>query len=153
MRKRFVFIVLILCIACSCAVMARAADLPINMDALKNQQYAGDAVTPRFNIDLFSEKASSLTEAITAYQQRQQEETAGGLFAGPHELAPVDVETQIASAASGVSLFAAPDTHSGVTAARNSGSIPTWVVVLVLLVCAGGGLLLAFRLQKRKRER
>ena len=154
MLKKVLIITIILSIAFSfCAVMAQATDLPIDMDALKNQQYSGDAVTPRFNIDLFSDKAGAVTEAIAAYQRQQQTETVGGLFTGPHELASVDAAAQIAGTASGWGLFATPSTHSGVSAAHGSGAIPAWVVVLVLLVCAGGGLLLAYRLQKRGKER
>ena len=151
MLKKAFFITIILSIALfSLAGLARAVDLPIDMGALKNQQYSGDAVTPRFNIDLFSEKSAALTLVMTADAREQQARTVGSLFAREHSLAAGDPTAQLTTAASGWALFTAPNEHSGTAAAKSGGSIPVWVIVLVLAVCAGTGLLLANRLQKRK---
>lgn len=152
MQKKTILTVICVFIIIS-SITAQAVDLPINIDAIGHQEGYGDAITTSFKIDLFSANAKKVSEAIAEYEQRKREQTSSELFESVYVVQELDVNEQIIGAVSEIALFAQPVNYGSGTKANENTSIPTWLIILLFVICAAGGFIWAFVSSGRKRRR
>ena len=137
----------------TCPLKAVAAPLPVDIEVITQPEGVETrAVTVRRGIDLFSESADEVTRAMEEQQERSREEALTGLF---DPLFPTDDLTgdeRLMSHVTTHGLF--PDE----VIFRESGEEvqgeeePTWLFVLVLILCGIAGFVIA-RLSLQRKER
>jgi hypothetical protein len=135
---------------------AYATDLPIDISAIgrQNQGSLGGPVMPRIGANLFTDDAHIVNELL-AGQVRYRQEASSLLFSAvPLRYTP-DPQAQIMTAAEGLALFAQPTSFNNFTTAQDTDRIPIWLTVLVFVVCAALGFVLALisRTMKKKSHR
>ena len=141
-KKIFFYCIFVLLLLFSTTIVV-ATDLPIDINTIGQQERYDSPFMVRFNIDLFSESAQRLNEAIAQQTQDQREELGTSLFEAPLVHQAVDVGAQIATAAYDFALFHQPASFNRIGPIESGNSIPVWLIVLGFIFCAGGGFLVA----------
>jgi hypothetical protein len=119
-----------------------AVDLPIDIGIIGQQQDAGDAITVRFGIDLFTQRSRAITEQIVEDYQKESERLTQDLFVTTSEIRP-DMRNQIAAEADAFNMFAVPINYSATATVTNDTQIQTWMMILLFGICAVAGFVLA----------
>jgi len=113
----------------------RATDLPIDIDSIGLQSGYDDAFTARFNVDLFSAEAQSINETMALKAQLQREAALDRLFACEDKSNTIDLKQQMSSQ----TLFSQPINYSTVSKGIDPASLPIWLILILFIVCSGGG--------------
>jgi len=147
-------IILLICInAFILSLPTLADDLPIDITAIGHQEGYDDALTARFNIELFTPGARKIYQALAEQKQQKWESAAAGLFIAVKDEQPVDEHEQIAETVSEIGLFSVPADYSRIKNPDDTESIPIWLVVTLLSACAIGGFIWAKTSEKKRKER
>ena len=144
MRKKIIYLLFgafSVCVLLSTPVFA--VDLPINIDAIGQQEWADEILTLRLNIDLFSENAKLVNRAIEEQIRINRENAETGLFLRHQEYEPVSIEYRVRLMAGDLNLFWQPMNFGTIGQLDTEEFIPTWVIVITLLSCALIGYMLA----------
>ena len=130
-----------------------ATDLPIDISHIGQNRMSDDAITPRYNIDLLTRSSRSISEAINASKKSDRDEITLTLFTTTADYEAADINHQIESAVVSLALFSSPTNYSAISGTIEASAISTWLVILVLTVCAGIGFVLSQTLRTRRKRR
>ena len=149
MRKLFIIVVVCALIGTS-LVAARATDLPINIDAIRQHEGYDDAVTARSNIDLFTESSQKVSEYMAEQIRLNREMASTALFETLQFGQTIDLPNQVIAAAEDFALFVQPVNYSNVKMPADTALIPLWLMILLFVACAVGGFAIARIIAQRK---
>ena len=153
--KKFAYVLLTLFTLAVIAIHlphpVHAYDLPIDITAIGRQEIQTGRVTHRIGAHLFSEESRRVNYAM-AQQVQQRQETAQTLFATVAWNYETDAHTRVQAGASNMALFSQPVTFTVFSTDTDTFQIPTWAIVLGLVVCAAVGFVLALRSTAKRRR-
>jgi len=154
MKKRIHFL-LILVLLLVFPHLVFAADLPIDPATITDQTTEQQAaLTARHGVDLFSDRAQEVAEAMAARRAEERAAARTTLFLAPWISEPTDPQTQLRQAVSEARLFSAPmQFGTSIQTESEGASIPLWVIISLLTAAAGLGILIAARSMSRRKER
>ena len=153
MRKRMVTAFLAVTLLLLLSITASATDLPIDIDAVRQQEGYDDAITARFDVELFSPEAQEVSDAIAEKAQGERATAASNLFRGTYPRQAETANEQITAAADELALLSQPQNYSGQSSQSSAEELSIWVILLVAVACIGGGYALARVLMRRKKGR
>jgi len=132
-----------------------AADLPIDIEVIRRQgEEQQGALTVRWGVDLFSETADATAEAIAIRQERELAEIKSILFTQPYTIYVTNPYEMTLNDAVEAQLFSAPmQVRPIIETVEEEAGIPTWVMITVLVGAAGLGLLIALKLNAKRKGR
>ena len=139
---------------CAGALHASAENLPIDIEIIRQQHFAGRSITDHFDIDMFNERSARLSLALTETRRIEQANRMNGLFVNAvvHQ-EQMDISSQIEALAAENALFAQPIDFSDFEGFAAEDAISTWIIIIVLAVFSAAGLALAFGLLARRRRK
>ena len=135
MQKKFLMLVCILALFTAIAVSVYAEDLPIDISAIGRQDIQEGQITTRVGANLFTTDSERVNEAL-AEQIRQRQAIASYLFTYVSPNHEVDPHIQIVNAANNAALFTQPVFFTSATQPQNADTIPLWIFVSIIAVCA-----------------
>ena len=147
MKKIFFGIFIVFILFC---ITAYATDLPINIHDIGRQGDGNNSTMSRFGVHLFTDDAKKINEAM-ADNVRRRQETAIYLFEHLSADNAIEPYEQIVNASVQSALFTEPVNFSRITIPSDTASIPSWLIITILLGCAAGGFLWAL-LSKKKEQ-
>ena len=129
-----------------------AVDLPINIEAITQQERPNEILTLRFNIDLFSDNSYMVNKAINEQIRIHREITENSLFLAHqvHEL--ININYQILNRATYLYLFPNPVSFGSIGEIQAEEVIPFWVIIITLLSCAIIGYFIAYVISHKRQE-
>jgi hypothetical protein len=131
-----------------------AADLPIDINAIGHGEQTESAISLRFfEFDLFSENPRRINETMAEHLSFSRMSLEEGLFEAFEVAMAVDINEQISQAAISLNLFAEPVSFGRIGQGEVGDEIPLWVIVLVLVVCAVLGYVIARMVVSRKESK
>jgi len=154
-KKPVISLILTLLLLVALSGTALASDLPIDIDAIGRQheerQYA---LTVLWGIDLFSDASDARVEARAVRQERELEAARELVFQEVQVLEDLDPhETLYLAATENNMLFAEPIRLRTITVVDEEQDISLWLIVPIVIICAGLGILMALRAKvKAKRK-
>ena len=148
-------------IAVSCIILltltlltttAYAADLPIDINAIRRRGTIESPIATRFGGHLFTADAQRINEAMAAQIERRLD-SASYLFSAVSYGDSIDSHTQVTIAAENAALFAQPTNFGQLNTSQSSDELPLWLIFLVCGICAIGGFVWALLYQSKKKAR
>jgi len=127
-------------------------DLPIDINAIGQQNNIQHHFAVRFGTDLFTADSARINEA-QALQIRNRQESVNYIFAAAPQEYYTPPQTQILNRANEMELFAAHVHVGSMLLPPQTEPMATWIIVLILAACAGAGFIFALILRARKRRR
>lgn len=121
-------------------------DLKIDIESITQRQYAGNAVTDGYGIEILTEEGYSQAEKIAAMREKQNEMTRGTLFSKSQSMDTNEVAKKTLELGLFGSDYSAVDTQDS----TSSGSYSTILTILILIIATSAGVALAFVWQRRK---
>ena len=128
-----------------------AGDLPIDITAIGRQEAPTGRVTHRIGANLFTADSQSVNDVFAARIQLRQD-TALSLFEYVSFNYNMDSHTRIMNTASDLALFSQPTHITTFNNEQDSQDIPTWLMALVLTLCAAAGFVWALKSIAKKRR-
>ena len=153
MRKKALFTTILICVvilSIILAISANAEDLPIDISAIGRQEVRDGLITVRIGANLFTEDARRVNEALEE-QIRLRQATAQYLFTSIPEIYEVEPHVQLMNTANSLALFAQPASFSNLSLPQEPDSIPMWIILAVIALCAAGGFIWALISGKKKK--
>ena len=129
-----------------------ATDLPIDISAIGRQGEASSSVMPRIGAHLFTDDAMRVNEFLASLANQRQE-SALDLFAQVSENHIQNPREQLEYTVATMMLFSEPASFNNFSNSQEQHEIPTWIIVLVVAVCAIIGFVWALYSRARKRRR
>lgn len=153
MKKLYKFLITIV-ILLLLPLASFATDLPIDPDHIGQQNEAGqDVITARRRVDLFSELAREVNQAIVRQREQWHDSTNSSLFGEPGEHSPIDMDSETLQAAEDSRLFSQPVRFGSGMAPSDESQIPFWVTAVVLAGATGLGLAIAVIISAKRKEK
>ena len=157
-RYYFLVMTLLVCIITSAFFTAlspvplHAADLPIDIDAIRRQPTTDIQLPGQFRTNLFTDDSRILTDAVEE-QNRLRQESASELFSEARALYyPVDSRDRLAQTVESMALFSTPTDFSHVSMPSQEDEIPTWLIVIIIAAASFVGFLLAMIVRSKKKS-
>ena len=154
MRKKFMIITILLCaflMQIITIIQITAEDLPIDITAIGRQEVVRDGIiTVRVGANLFTEDARRVNEAL-GEQIRQRQAIVQYLFTSIPENNEIEPQMQVMNTAYSLALFAQPATFSNIPNPQPPDTIPIWIVIPLITLCAIGGFVWALISIKKKK--
>lgn len=150
---KFIITTIIIILMLSLNPAAQAADLPIDIGAIGQGEGYGNAVTANSNIDIFTDTSQEVTEYMLEQLRLARERNAGSLFNETSSGQPADADEHLAGQAEEYMLFSQPADHGNINMPPEAAPMPLWIIILIFVICAAGGFVLARVLAKRKRKK
>lgn len=122
-------------------------DLEIDVESITQREYAGQAVTDGYDIEILTEDGYAQAEEIAAMREKNYEMTQTALFSDS-EFSGAD---EVAVITEKLGMFDSGYTAADIQESTYSGSKNTILIILVLLLATGGGVALAFMWQRHRR--
>ena len=153
MKNRLVLFPIIVVIVFVVSMCASATDgfcdetdLEIKPESITHRQYAGDAVTDGYGIEILTEEGYEQAEAIAAMREKQSEITKAVLFSETQHEKTDEVAIKAEELGLFNSEYAAIDTQES----ASSDSYNLILIILMLFAATSAGVTLAIAWQKRK---
>ena len=151
-KKLMIFILCVITTLTLFTAAANAADLPIDINAIRRRGVIESPIATRFGGHLFTADAQRVNEAMAA-QVEQRLGSVSYLFAVVSDGYSVDNHTQVTMAAENAVLFAQPVNFGQFNSSQTTGELPLWLIFLVCGICAIGGFVWALLYQSKKKAR
>jgi len=150
--KKVLAVSLVLTFAMLITIPVHAYDLPIDINAIGRRDAPTARVTHRIGANLFTQDAQRVND-IFAQRIQQRQETALTLFDTVATNYETDSHNRIMTAAYNMALFSQPTNFTTFNTVQEDTTMPTWLIVLILALCAAGGFVLALKsIARRKRS-
>jgi len=154
MKKALALIIVIIFSLPLLALPTHATDLPIDPEHIGQQDNtAQDAITARRRVDLFSENAHDVSNAVADQREQARNQARDGLFGEPSEQVDIDVSYETLRAAENARLFNNPAQFGTNSQTEDTSAIPLWVTIATLVATGGVGLSLAIWSKNRRKEK
>jgi len=129
---------------------AKAEELPIDIDAIRQPEGYGDAVTARPNIDLFTESSKKVSAYMAEQARYKREIATEALFEAIHFGQTTDAHQKLTDTAGDFALFSQPVNYSNVKMPAETAFMPLWLMILLFAACAVCGFTVARIIAQRK---
>ena len=130
-----------------------AIDLPIDVEAIRRQgEEQQDAVTVRWQLDMFSETSDALSELLLEQRERRAMELESSMFPQPHIYQASDPNESVLSTSVEKELFSEPLQVRRTSSSGADTGISLWVIIPVLAASAMLGLLIALRTKTKSKR-
>ena len=118
--------------------------LPIDITAIGRGEQVDIMLSLRFfDLDLFSANSRRINEAMIEQIRLNREAIGSELFESFEMVRVVDINEQVAIAATSMGLFTEPVSFGRVGQVEAEDEIPLWVIIAVLPICAILGFVIA----------
>ena len=156
MRKKHSVFLILLCIviitlSISLSIPVTAEDLPIDITAIGRQETPEGQLTVRVGNNLFTRDSMRVNEALAEQIIRRQALTSY-LFSEAFIAAESELHVNILNAAYNWALFSQPVIFTNTPLPQPDTSIPMWVIVLIIALCATGGFIWALLSGAKKKR-
>ena len=158
MKKRILFLAVLIILLLTSPITALAEDLTIDIDAIDQMDVEGRqrAITVRRGIDVFSESAAMVSEASETRFQSRQDTVVSGLFHDEYELVQETGEERILRITEETGLFSEPMHFDRITlrgrSANEQEPTPIWMILVVFLGVVGIGCFITYSVIISRKE-
>ncbi|MCL2820418.1 MAG: hypothetical protein FWD38_06255 [Oscillospiraceae bacterium] len=154
-KKKILILVFSILLLTAFGATAIAIDLPIDIGAIRRQrEERQDALSVRWGIDLFSENSDARIETGKKRQEHKIERAKKLIFQEEHTFIKTDPNVALFKAAeNNEMLFIQPVQVRTIMSVEEDSEISMWIIIPVIVTCAGIGFLIALRRKARRKEK